>query len=93
MTGPGVEKPRYKDLDRLGDAFVNVDDKIDELKGELDAIEQKIILKMKELNMGRYRFGSDDKPFEIIIKEGVVHAKVKELKVKDGQARRKLDQL
>lgn len=89
MEGPGVTKPQYKELDKLGDAFIDVDDQIEELKTELSGIEQRLILKMREYNLGKYRFGD----YEITLKEGAIHAKVKEVKVKDGKARSKIDRL
>lgn len=77
MEGPGVATPRYKDLDKLADKFVDVRDQKAELASELGKIEAKIIEKMIEHGVEKYRYA--DK--EVFVKPGKKHARVKTVKV------------
>ena len=79
MNGPGVAQERYKDLDRLGDEFIETRDEKAKLATKLGTIEKKLAEKMAEKGLARYRFGDQ----EMLIKIGATHIKIKTVKV-DG---------
>lgn len=76
MEGPGVAPPKFKDLDRLGDKFIDVRDQKAALAEKLGDIEKQIAEKMVEHGMGRYKFSDQ----EIILKPGKTHIKIKTVK-------------
>lgn len=77
MTGKGVEIPKFKDLDRLGDKFTSIRDEKAELATKLGDVEKSIVDKMAEHGLNKYRFGDQ----EIVLKPGHTHIKVKTVKV------------
>lgn len=81
MEGEGVAPVKYKDLDRLGDKFIEIRDEKAELATALGKVEASIIEKMIEKGIAKYRFGDQ----EITVKPGKEHVKVKTVKV-DGEA-------
>lgn len=81
MNGPGVAPPRYKELDRLADKFIDVRDAKAELATQLGKIETQIAEAMQEHGIKRYQFSDQ----EIVIKEGKVHVKVKTVKVEGAR--------
>ena len=76
MEGPGVALPKFKDLDRLGDKFIEVRDEKAALATKLGEIELKIAEKMVEHDLSRYKFSDQ----EIILKPGKTHIKIKTVK-------------
>lgn len=76
MEGPGVAPPKYKDLDRLGDKFIEVRDEKAELASKLGDIEVSIAEKMVEHGLNKYKFSDQ----EIILKPGKTHIKIKTVK-------------
>ncbi len=82
MEGKGVSIPRYKDLDRLGDQFITVRDQKAELATKLGETEKKIIEKMREHGLTKYRFSDQ----EAVYKPGKDHIKIKTVKAEaDGE--------
>ncbi len=79
MTGPGVAQEKYKDLDRLGDEFIELRDKKAETATKMRTVEKKLAEKMSEKGITRYRFGDQ----EMLIKIGPTHIKIKTVKVED----------
>lgn len=77
MTGPGVELPKHKDLDRLGDEYIDVRDRKAELATELGTIEKKIIDKMEQKGLLTYTFSDQ----QIVRKQGKSKIKIKTVKV------------
>lgn len=82
MEGPGVSIPKHKDIDKLADQFVEKRDTKATLASQMGDIERKIIEKMIEHGLTRYRFSDQ----EIIIKPGKNHVKVKTVKVDPADA-------
>ena len=78
MEGPGVSTPKFKDIDRLADKFIEIRDQKAELATELGDIEQKIAEKMQEHGLTKYRFSDQ----EVVIKSGHLKVKIKTVKVK-----------
>ena len=81
IEGPGVSTPRFKDLDRLADQFIEIRDSKAELAAELGTIEVKIAEKMVEHGLSRYKFSDQ----EVILKPGKQHIKIKTVKVESGE--------
>jgi hypothetical protein len=81
IEGPGVSLPHFKDLDKLGDKFIDIRDQKAALATKLGKVEAEIVEKMKDHGISRYVFSDQ----EMVIKEGKVHVKVKTVKV-DGVA-------
>lgn len=79
VEGPGVSVPKHKDLDRLGDKFIEIRDAKAKLAGDLTKQEQKIAELMLEKGISKYQFADQ----EIIVKQGKVHIKIKTVKA-DG---------
>lgn len=85
VEGPGVSPPKFKDIDRIADQFVEVRDEKAELATKLGELEKKIIEKMGEHGLDKYRFSDQ----EIIVKHGKNKVKIKTVKVdteQDGEA-------
>lgn len=81
MDGPGVGVEKFKDLDRLGDKFIEIRDEKAALATKLRDTERKLAELMADKGITRYRFGDQ----EIVIKIGATHIKIKTIKV-DGAA-------
>ena len=79
MNGPGVALPRFKDIDRLADKFIEVRDEKATLATKLGGIETQIAEKMVEHGIEKYQFSDQ----EVILKKGKTHVKVKTVKM-DG---------
>ena len=77
MEGPGVGQPKYKDLDKLADQYVDVRDEKAALATKLGKIEGQIVDKMIEKGIRTYRFSDQ----EVTIKPGTTHIKIKTVKV------------
>ena len=77
MEGPGVGQPKFKDLDKLADQFVDVRDEKAALATKLGKIESQIVDKMIEKGIRTYRFSDQ----EVTIKPGTTHIKIKTVKV------------
>lgn len=80
IEGPGVSVPKYKDLDRLGDEFIEVRDEKAKLAEKLGKIEDKIIDAMIDHGLTRYKFADQ----EAILKPGKQHIKIKTIKAEVG---------
>lgn len=76
VEGPGVSLPKYKDLDRLADKFIEVRDEKAALATKLGEIEKKIADAMIEHQLSRYKFSDQ----EVVLKEGKIHIKIKTVK-------------
>jgi hypothetical protein len=76
MDGPGIGVPKYKDIDRLGDKFIEVRDEKAELAGKLTKIEGEIAELMADKGISKYRFADQ----EVILKPGKTHVKIKTVK-------------
>ena len=81
LTGPGVEVPRIKKLDQLGDKFIEIRDEKAELAEKLGDTEKSMIEVMVENGISKYRFGDQ----EITIKPGKNHVKIKTVKVEGAE--------
>lgn len=79
VEGPGVSLPQYKDLDKLGDKFIEVRDEKAKLATKLADTEKKIIELMRDKGLEVYRFGDQ----EAKIVETKLHVKIKTVQV-DG---------
>lgn len=79
MEGPGVALPKYKDLDKLGDKFIDIRDQKATLATKLGDTEKRIIELMRDKGLEVYRFGDQ----EMKIVETKLHVKVKAVQV-DG---------
>lgn len=77
VEGPGVSPVKHKDLDKLGDEFIDLRDQKSKLAEEMTGIQTKIIDKMIEKEIKKYRFS--DQEIEII--DGKRKVKVKTVKV------------
>jgi len=82
MKGPGVELPKFKDLDRLADRFIEIRDEKAKLAGDLAKQEAKIAECMVEHDITRYQFSDQ----EVILKPGKTHVKIKTVKVDGTEA-------
>lgn len=76
VEGPGVSLPKFKDLDRLADKFIEVRDQKAELATKLGDLEKQIADKMIHHGLDRYKFSDQ----EVIIKTGKTHIKIKTVK-------------
>jgi len=76
VEGPGVSPIKLKELDRLGDKYIEVRDKKAELATELNGIENKMADIMVEKGITTYRWSDQ----EMIVKPGKTHIKVKTVK-------------
>jgi len=76
MEGPGVERLKIKELDRLGDKFNDLLEERSELTGEIKKVENKMAEVMAEKGISKYHWS--DKVMEIKI--GATHIKVKVVK-------------
>jgi hypothetical protein len=80
VEGPGVSIPKFKDLDKLGDKFIDLRDEKAALAGKMTKLEDQIVELMRDHDITRYVFGDQ----EMVLKEGKVHVRVKTVKVGGG---------
>jgi len=76
IEGPGVAPVKFKDLDRLGDSFIEVRDQKAKLATELGELEKKIADAMTEHGISKYMFGDQ----EMVLEQGKTHVKIKTVK-------------
>lgn len=83
IEGPGVAPVQDKKLEKLGDEFCEIRDAKSALAEKLTAVETKIIDRMHELQITRFRFSDQ----EAVIKGGKLKVKIKTVKAgdKDGK--------
>lgn len=60
MTGEGVAPKRIKELDVLGDKYVEVRDKRMEWTEKEQVAKANLIAKMEELKISKYRYGDHE---------------------------------
>lgn len=83
MTGPGVELPRFKDIDALADKF---EDKLEDLasvKEKLTEFEQKIADAMIDHGVTTYSY----RDRVVTLKAGKTRVKIKTVKAKSPTVR------
>lgn len=73
VEGPGISTPKFRDIDRLADKYVEALDEATSLKTTMEDLETDIIAKMEEHHLALYKF-SDRK---IILKAGKTRIKIK----------------
>ena len=76
VEGPGVSQPRFKDIDRLADKFIDIRDQKSDLASQLTKIESQIAEKMEEHGITKYSFSDQ----VVEMKQGNVHIKIKNVK-------------
>jgi hypothetical protein len=76
VEGPGVSIPKFKDLDRLADRFIEIRDQKAELAEKLGDLDKQIAEKMTEHGLSRYKFSDQ----EVILKPGKTHVKINTVK-------------
>lgn len=76
VEGPGVSPPKIKELDRLGDKYVEIRDEKAKLAGKLGDVERKMAEIMVENGISKYQWSDQ----EIIVKPGKTHVVVKTVK-------------
>jgi hypothetical protein len=76
MTGPGVEQPRHRDLDRLADKYDDLLENRAEISTSIGETEKQILDKMKEKGLTKYRYRDQVVEF----KPGKDHIKIKTVK-------------
>lgn len=64
VSGPGVSQQKFKDLDKLGDEFIEIRDDKAELAEKMTAVTAAIVKAMHEHEIDIYRFG--DQEIEIV---------------------------
>ncbi len=84
MKGPGIELPKDKALDNLGDKFIELRDEKAKLASKLTDLEKRIVERMHEKGLKNYRFGDQ----EMEVKETKLH-----IKIKTVQKTKKIDML
>ncbi len=77
VEGPGVSPPKIKELDRLGDKFIEIRDDKADLASKLTKVEAQMAEIMEDQGLTKYQFSDQ----EMILKRGKVHVKVKTVKV------------
>ncbi len=87
IEGEGVAPPRYKDIDRLADKFIDVRDQKAELATQLTKIEGQIAEAMADHGIAKYKFSDQ----EVILKTGKTHIKVRTIKVEGNDGKEPLD--
>lgn len=83
VEGPGVSPVKYKDLDKLGDEFIEIRDKKAELAEEMTATTAAIVKAMHEHEIDIYRFG--DQEIEIVSGKEKIKIKTVTAEGADGQ--------
>lgn len=76
VEGPGVSPVKIKELERLGDKFIEIRDDKAELARKLSKIEAQMAEIMTENGLSKYQFSDQ----EMILKQGKVHVKIKTVK-------------
>lgn len=76
MTGPGVEQPRHKDIDRLADKFEDLLEQRSGMTEQLRKTEDSIMEKMKEKGLTSYRY----RDRQVVYKPGHDHIKIKSVR-------------
>jgi len=76
VEGPGVSPIKIKELDRLGDKFIDKRDTKTEIASEMTKIEAQMAEIMEEQGLTKYQFSDQ----EMILKRGKVHVKIKTVK-------------
>lgn len=76
MQGPGVEVPKFKDIDRLADRFETKREERSKISEDITELEKKIAEAMKEHGITKYRYRDQ----EVILKTGKTHIKVRTIK-------------
>lgn len=76
MEGQGVAPTKIKELDRLGDKYVEIRDEKAELATKLGDVERRMADIMIENGMSKYQWSDQ----EMIIKPGKTHVTVKTVK-------------
>lgn len=76
VEGPGVSPPKIKELDRLGDKYVEIRDEKAKLATKLGEVEKKMADIMIDNGMNKYQWSDQ----EMIIKPGRTHVTVKTVK-------------
>jgi hypothetical protein len=79
MVGDGVGLKKDKQLEALGDRFIEVRDEKAELATELGKLETQILDRMTVLGMSEFRFGDQI----MVQKTGKTHVKIKTVKVEN----------
>lgn len=79
VEGPGVSQVKDKTLEKLADEFIEVRDEKAALAEKLGKVESKLLDRMNELNITRYRFSDQ----EAVVKTGKNHVKIKTVKAED----------
>ena len=86
ISGPGVSPVVHKDIDRLADQLHDVLEEKSELATEVTKLTGKIVEKMNEYQITKYKFRDQ----EVIIEGGKVKVKLKTVKSEnpesDGEA-------
>lgn len=81
IQGEGVSKPVIKELDRLGDKFIDIRDQKAELASKLTKVEAQMAEIMAENQISKYHFSDQ----EVILKPGKTHVKIKTVKVEGSE--------
>jgi len=81
MEGPGVAEVKDKKLEKLADDFCEKRDAKAELAEQMTGVETKILDRMAELGINRFRYADR----EAIIKPGKNHVRIKVVKIGDGE--------
>lgn len=82
MEGPGVGQVKHRDIDRLGDKFIEIRDEKAALATKLGETEKAIVDKMVEKGLTKYTFGDQ----EVIVKPGKNHIRIRTIKVEGAEA-------
>ena len=77
MVGDGVALKQFKELDKLGETFIDLRDDKAKLAEELTGVEKNILDAMIKHGLTRYTFSDQ----EMLIKPGATHVKIKTVKV------------
>lgn len=75
---------KIKELDRLGDKFIEIRDDKADLAGKLTKVEAQMAEIMEEHGVTKYQFSDQ----EIILKRGKVHVKIKSVKAEGVEVNR-----
>lgn len=76
MQGPGVEVPKFKDIDRLADRFETKLEERSKISEDITELEKKIAEAMETHGITKYRYRDQ----EVILKTGKTHVKIKTVK-------------
>lgn len=76
IEGPGVSKPKFRDIDKLADRYIEHLDEMTGLKTTLEELELSILGKMEEHGLSIYTFSDR----QITIKAGKTRINIKPYK-------------